>query len=342
MPFTEPSDAAETTGMQRPLTSEQRHFEPPRMSWDATRSAPPAESQAEAGTFPRQRYEMSQSTGLFQAPQSYPEPPRDMYYDVPPRPEPAEKPTPIFPWENKAKKPTRVFAEAPATAPPKTTAETLTQTAGQQTNPETSSYAKSTTAAPNIKDMPVDALDSFSRTNAWDNVMSIEQYVRAVREAQAKRGKVQVLHTEAPTIDTSSVATSVSDSSEFKTSKRRESLIITDFPTEVERPSLPVTPAPIRRPKFWGEERNEQGELPAAEGVPDQSEWNPHERLEQLRKSSVAAAEELPKYSIPKDTPLRALPETSADLASALPVPATTEPSDHFQTDEKTAEKEKT
>lgn len=48
---------------------------------------------------------------------------------------------------------------------------------------------------------------------------------------------------------------------------------LTDFPTELERPSLPVTPAPIRRPSFWGEERDEQGELPAAEGVPSQEDW---------------------------------------------------------------------
>jgi len=48
---------------------------------------------------------------------------------------------------------------------------------------------------------------------------------------------------------------------------------LTDFPTEFERPSLPVTPAP-RRPSFWGEERaDEEGELPTAEGVPKQQDW---------------------------------------------------------------------
>jgi hypothetical protein len=36
---------------------------------------------------------------------------------------------------------------------------------------------------------------------------------------------------------------------------------------------LPVTPAPVRRPSFWGDERDEEGELPAAEGVPAQEEW---------------------------------------------------------------------
>jgi hypothetical protein len=54
---------------------------------------------------------------------------------------------------------------------------------------------------------------------------------------------------------------------------RRHSMKLTDFPTELERPSLPVTPAPIRRPSFWGEERDEDGELPAAEGVPSQEDW---------------------------------------------------------------------
>lgn len=48
---------------------------------------------------------------------------------------------------------------------------------------------------------------------------------------------------------------------------------ITDFPTELERPSLPVTPAPVRRTSFWGEEQEESAELPAAEGVPKQEEW---------------------------------------------------------------------
>jgi glycogenin glucosyltransferase len=56
-------------------------------------------------------------------------------------------------------------------------------------------------------------------------------------------------------------------------SMRRESLILTDFPSAFERPSLPVTPAPISRPSFWGGERDDTGDLPAAEGVEDQSEW---------------------------------------------------------------------
>lgn len=55
---------------------------------------------------------------------------------------------------------------------------------------------------------------------------------------------------------------------------------LTDFPSEAERPSLPVTPAPRHRPSFWGEDDtgpggNDEGQspLPVAEGVPAQSEW---------------------------------------------------------------------
>ena len=49
---------------------------------------------------------------------------------------------------------------------------------------------------------------------------------------------------------------------------------LTDFPTKDERPSLPVTPAPVRGPTFWGSEKEEaEGTLPLAEGVPKQEEW---------------------------------------------------------------------
>lgn len=49
---------------------------------------------------------------------------------------------------------------------------------------------------------------------------------------------------------------------------------VTDFPTEVERPSLPVTPAPIRRSfaQASGDEAADE-QLPIAEGVPKQEDW---------------------------------------------------------------------
>ena len=45
-----------------------------------------------------------------------------------------------------------------------------------------------------------------------------------------------------------------------------------DFPTEDDRPSLPVTPAPVRR-SFWDQGARGADEYPVAEGVPDQEEW---------------------------------------------------------------------
>ncbi|KAL9081788.1 MAG: hypothetical protein Q9159_007018 [Coniocarpon cinnabarinum] len=300
----------ETLADKTPATSEKHRFEPPQSPWDATRSAPPATSKAEAGGFPSQRYEMSSSGGLFKAPQSYPEPPKDFDYALPPRSEPA-KPPPIFPWEHQAKKPTRVFAEPP---PPAVAQQTPTfEASGPKAAPVSSATHRAPveTNAPSASD-----LDSFSRLNAWDNVTSIDQYVRAVRESQNRRGGVQALQHDERDKTLSDV--SFSGAEEPDTKKRRaprqESLILTDFPTEVERPSLPVTPAPVRRPTFWGEERDEAGELPAADGVPNQSEWDPHERLEQLRRSSVAAAEELPQHEAVKGPPLRAVPETSAEI----------------------------
>ena len=278
------------------------------MSWDATRAAPPQQSKAEAAAFPSKHYEMSQSTGLFRAPQAYPAPPTDMYYQVPPRSE--AKPAPIFPWESTARKPTRVFAEAPTSAPPKPSDTTLTKTNEDDAAtsvPDSIPLSKITS--------PTAALDSFTRANAWDNVSSIDHYVRAVRETQVKRGATQVLfHDVNSALEDDEGVEDVKS----RQARRRESLIITDFPTEVERPSLPVTPAPRQRPTFWGEERDEHGELPAAEGVPEQSDWNPHERLEQLRRTSVAAAEDLPKPSLVKEAPLRAVPETSTHVASSI------------------------
>ncbi len=78
---------------------------------------------------------------------------------------------------------------------------------------------------------------------------------------------------------------------------------LTDFPTEFERPSLPVTPAPVRRPSFWGAERDAQGDLPAAEGVPDQSEWDPVSKLAELQRRQSEVLGQGP------GSPTRAIPD---------------------------------
>lgn len=100
---------------------------------------------------------------------------------------------------------------------------------------------------------------------------------------------------------------------------------LTDFPTELERPSLPVTPAPVRRPRFWGDERDEEGELPAAEGVPAQTDWDPAAQLDILaRRQSEVLASKLGADESGREIPTRPLPYGSEGVKSptyVAPVP---------------------
>ncbi|KAF2024950.1 nucleotide-diphospho-sugar transferase [Setomelanomma holmii] len=279
-PMTEAGEGAENIdqGVIEPTpTTEKRKFSAPEVEWDATKFEPPAQSKPEAANFPTAQYTFSDSHQLFKAPQAYPEPPRDMWYQVPEsKPKPAEQPRPIFPWEQQPDRPkaTRVFAEdlapeptpAPAVSSPTHPFSTVhydNDGAGARGAPEG-------VKSPEILSSPASAdkqWQSFQQNNAnaWDSVPGIENYVRAIMDSHGRRTKTQVLQETTGTDELSSPL--------LERRNRRESLILTDFPSAVERPSLPVTPAPIKRPLFWGEERNETGELPVAEGVPDQTEW---------------------------------------------------------------------
>jgi glycogenin glucosyltransferase len=207
-----------------------------------------------------------------------------MWYQVPEeKPKPAAPPKPIFPWEREVDRPkaTRVFVEdilpepTPATAPvehslPSPTHPFSTVHYEVNGNTSTAGVAVPSLGSPQRATSPRRAEEQWqtfqqSNVNAWDTVPGIDTYVRAIIDNQTRWGKTQVIHHAdgpdevlSPTIGRKN---------------RRESLILTDFPTAVERPSLPVTPAPMARPTFWGEERDEQGELPQAEGVPDQAQW---------------------------------------------------------------------
>ena len=203
---------------------------------------------------------MSSDTQLFQPPTHYPEAPRDMWYQVPQKSAEHEKPKPIFPWETRAPKPTRVFPRTRSPSPP-SVEEPMSQ---EQDELPSSSGTDITEASEDSIATPSDPWASFQqRVNAWDDMPEIERYVRKISLAQARQGKVQVLH-PTPSQD--------SNSTPSGRDNRRASLRLTDFPTSVERPSLPVTPAPIRRSTIWGEERDEES-LPAAEGVPKQEDW---------------------------------------------------------------------
>jgi glycogenin glucosyltransferase len=200
---------------------------------------------------------MSSDPTPFKAPERYPDPPKDMYYEVPKTPT-YQKPAPIFPWEKNAPKPTRVFPEDNIDV-----AESLsTSDSGPALgdDDDDGKIPAVTVTTPTIQVMSADPWQTFTRGNAWDDIPEIERYIGNLQKN--RKGNIQVLQGYGSGIEQVS-----------SPGARRHSMKLTDFPTELERPSLPVTPAPIRRPSFWGDERDEEGELPAAEGVPSQEDW---------------------------------------------------------------------
>ncbi|KAJ5960279.1 uncharacterized protein N7479_007429 [Penicillium vulpinum] len=243
-------------------------FEAPKSEWDPSREPPPVNTKPEGFSLQQKTYNMSEDTHLFQPPSSYPEAPKNMWYQVPAKPEP--KPTTVFPWESHAPKPTRVFAEE---APLE-----LVETSAIPEEPEQHSLPSEPTPpgpSPSYTRVPfepsAESWQTYTRSNAWDEDPEIQRYIETI---QARRSKSQV---------TSPGANSDSPGKSPPTPGSRPSTKITDFPTEVERPSLPVTPAPIRRTSY-GDEASGTADLPAAEGVPSQEEWNPLAQLEELHR----------------------------------------------------------
>lgn len=276
--MTEPGEPAENIdhGYVQPTpTVEQRRFSAPHMEWDATRAAPPTTSRPEAANFPSQIYEFTSDPAPFRAPHSYSEPPRDMWYDVPAPAPKEEKLKPLFPWEEReVPKPSRRFVEDEAPLPPPAPKEPEPYADELEVSDDRGSMVP-----PAIQVNDDNPWVAFAQSrNAWDDDTKINDYVRALTAFQKNRGNVQVVSKNVPStaVQTHILSPSNTPAPEDlieAVKERRESLILTDFPTAMERPSLPVTPAPRRRPTFWGDERDTAGALPGADGVPDQADW---------------------------------------------------------------------
>jgi glycogenin glucosyltransferase len=194
---------------------------------------------------------MSSDPTPFKAPERYPDPPKDMYYEVPKTPT-YQKPTPIFPWEKSAPKATRVFPEdniEEPEAPAEDSTTLVPPPDAGTTSPE----------IPTASGKPGEPWRAFPHANAWDEIPEIERYIGNLQNR--RKSSIQALQSSDSAVP------------QLQSPEKVPGMRLTDFPTELERPSLPVTPAPIRRPSFWGEERDEKGELPAAEGVPTQEDW---------------------------------------------------------------------
>ncbi|KAJ5278996.1 hypothetical protein N7478_004368 [Penicillium angulare] len=261
---------------QRPPSPEPEipTFEAPQAEWDASREPPPLNTKPEGGSLEEKMYTMSEDTNLFQPPQSYPEPPKNMYYQLPEtKPEP-QKATSVFPWENHAPAPTRVFAQELPVPRIDSPEQPAPQKVELQQSPKT--------PPPRALFEPIaESWEHYSRSNAWDDDPQIQRYMESMQ--QARHGKPQVIsgsahesssHSANTSISTSNFSFSSISTTTGPSSGHRPSLKLTDFPTELERPSLPVTPAPIHRNRALGEDYDTSDTvLPTAEGVPNQEDW---------------------------------------------------------------------
>ncbi|KAI9817613.1 MAG: glycogenin glucosyltransferase [Thelocarpon impressellum] len=294
-PVTGERPLKEAQGVEAPTKGS---FIAPITAWDPSRTAPPSDSRPEAPDFPQTTYQMSEDAQLFRAP-AYAQPPGGLLYQVPQTPPAGERPKPIFPWEATAAPPTRVFDDEPPLTPRSVLsppAVTDDETQGDDSGPTT----------PMATAAPVEGWNTFGSTNTWDSMPEIDHYISNI--SQHRRGKVQVLQ-----------GAEEGDGSSAE-GRRLSGTKVTDFPTEIERPSLPVTPAPVRRPTFWGAERDRDGELPAAEGVPKQEDWDPSLKLEELTRHQpevlpLSGPEGLasPHHEIPD----RQQPESAAPLPTS-------------------------
>ena len=269
------------------------------------REAPPTNSRPEAANLNVEPYTMSADRNLFKAPKSYPEPPKNMWYEVP-DPQPAnERPKPIFPWEENQAPPTRVFADDKAPSPePTPSTETDLDTIEDTTDEPASPVIPITNFA------TIQPFAAYSHTNAWDEMPEIERYISAL--ALSRRAKLQF-----PQTNSSTGEQVLSPEATDSTPPRRHSMKLTDFPTEFERPSLPVTPAPQRRPSFWGEERDAAGDLPGAEGVPKQEDWDPLAKLDELQRHQAEVLAQGSALSPKREIPERRQPESATLLPTS-------------------------
>ncbi|KAI1326903.1 glycosyltransferase family 8 protein [Xylariaceae sp. FL0255] len=303
-------------------------FQPSMADWDAQRQPPPADSKPEAANFPATIYEMSNSAAPFVAPERYPSPPRNMWYEVP-KTAPSTAAKPIFPWEANQPKATRVFVdELPLTAqsPGQPNAQQASDESQRaQTPPIEKKDEPMTPITPTIQITPSDPWTSYTRSNAWDDMPEIERYVDSMQQKHKRSRSLK-----SPGV----ISLPGAGDGQAEQPWPRRGSKLTDFPSEVERPSLPVTPAPVRRHRtFWDGsgpgigKGDESGLLPSATGVPGQSEWDPVAQLQKLAKQqSEALLQKLGgSERDSSDLPPRPVPFGSEELVSPTYVARTTQ-----------------
>ncbi|KAI9818992.1 MAG: glycogenin glucosyltransferase [Phylliscum demangeonii] len=255
-----------------PVSAVHEPSSPLYAEWDPSRSPPPVNSRPEAPHFPQQIYKMSRDPDLFRPPSTYPEPPKNLGYDMPKSPSSDVPLKAIFPWEATARKATRVFADD-LPPPPSSPRSALSPRSDEENDTRATASSVTSPASPVVSPDP---WSSYTVTNAWD-VPEIEAFVSKMALRRRSGGPMAFSPSSADEVLSPGV-------------RLRPSMKLTDFPTALERPSLPVTPAPVRRgPTFWGVEKNATGQLPTAADVPAPEDWDPLAKLEELsrRQSDV-------------------------------------------------------
>jgi glycogenin glucosyltransferase len=149
---------------------------------------------------------------------------------------------PIFPWEKKPRQTSRVFVD-------------------EIPAPEDDDYEGSQ-ATEDVLDDQAQGTDTgewkdYTQESRWDSVPEIQEYVSGLKHHRT--------HNSQPAEPSPRIV------------GKYDSKVVVD-----ERPSLPVTPAPIRRtgPHWLSAE---EGKFPSAAGIPSQEDWDPHAKLEELR-----------------------------------------------------------
>ncbi|KAF3308551.1 glycogenin glucosyltransferase [Orbilia oligospora] len=316
--------ATEEPQASEPKEKKSPSFEAPMQQWDAGRSSPPPNSRPEASNWPAQLYEnewdqAKQDTGLF-VPPRVASPPTDLLnFEVPPKPQPSPRPSPIFPWEHGNTTPaTRVFAGEGSPSP------TLPLALPGSVDDE----FETEEAAGGYSARGMAAWDSYSRTNAWDSIPSIERYVASFQQSTQPRRTVRKGDvTPNPQIRGADERILRTDGEHFDDETTTTTTTTITSTTGLLPPEISVTPTPFKSLRgYRSHAMDDETKFPSAQGIPDQQHWDPMKSLAELRN----APGELLNRSPPSPQSLtRGSPRSPASsvqqqqqlVSSSMPVP---------------------
>ncbi|KAM0438928.1 hypothetical protein ACHAPT_001689 [Fusarium lateritium] len=333
-----PSTHYEMSQDATPFVPPVRYPSPPKNMWyDVPKEPPAPPSKAPSEIFPweRNRPPPTRSFGEPEPPVPAPEP--ELVVEPTLEPSAMSSVEPVGrPLGGPTGEPTREasgeYSGAPLAQPlaessagPSATTEALAESSGVASSTTEAKSEPSTPTTPTVQIIPSDPWTSFPRVNAWDEVPEIERYVEGLRGHRRGKSSGSLGRIKSP---------SSAPWRDDRGGVRLRGMKLTDFPSAAERPSLPVTPAPVHRQSFWSGDEGEHGghggakQLPEAEGVPAQSDWDPLAQLQKLAKQQSdvllkklgggdeGEGRESGAGGVSREIPSRPLPFGSGDVKS--------------------------